>query len=115
MVRWLVTMLTVVSATAAAQTRGTVRIAGHVSQMASVRFFSDSTVGSGVQGTNAGGADGSLDYTLDLGDVGIVPGRDNGVRGGEVRLILRSNASYVLTASVAGSGFANAAGDLTLR
>lgn len=89
---------------ALAQSTGTVRITGHVTQMASLKLHSASTFGGGVRGTNSG-VDGALDYNLELGDVGLVQGRPNDPRGAEVTLALRSNTTYVLTATVVGSGF----------
>ena len=94
--------------------QGTVRIVGRVSEMASLRFHSSSLQGAGVTGQNAG-AGGALDYTLNLDDVGQVPGRDNGVRGGAVTLALRSNSAYVLTATVQGTGFRGGPGEIGLQ
>lgn len=111
---WLLTLFILIGTTAVAQPRGSVTIAGYISEIASVRFYSDAPVGPGVRGENVG-AQSALNYILDLGDVGVVPGRDNSVRGGEVKLILRANTAYVLSASVATSGFKPGAGELSLR
>ncbi len=93
------------AAPAAAQRRGSVRIVGYVSQTASLQFHAASTFGDGVAGANSGGDGEALDYTLDLGDVGKVPGRDNAMRGASIVLALRTNAAYTLTATVVSSGF----------
>jgi hypothetical protein len=114
MFRMLTAALFLMSLSAAAQDRGTVRIVGHVSEMASLRFHSSSLQGEGVTGQNAGAA-GALDYTLDLNDVRAVEGRANGVHGGAVTLALRSNASYVLTATVQGTGFRQGPGEIGLE
>ena len=113
MFRLMTAALFLMSLSAAAQDRGTIRITGHVSEMASLRFHSSSLQGEGVTGQNAG-ADGALDYTLDLDDVQQVEGRANGVRGGAVTLALRSNSSYVLTATVQGTGFRQGPGEIGL-
>jgi hypothetical protein len=102
------------TATAVAQTRGSVRIVGYVSQSASLQFQSASTFGPGVAGSNRGTPGEALDYTLELGDVGIVPERDNAMRGASIVLALRSNAAYVLTATVAASGFIAGEGQVQL-
>jgi hypothetical protein len=114
MFRLIAAALFLTSLSAAAQDRGSIRITGRVSEMASLRFYSSSVQGEGVAGQNAG-ADGALDYTLDLDDVGQVPGRNNGVRGGAVTLALRSNSSYVLTATVQGTGFRKGPGEIGLE
>ncbi len=111
--RWLFAALWLFGVAAQAQTRGAVTIRGHISEMASLRFYSHQTVGEGVTGANQG-QDSALNYSLDLGDVGVVPGRNNGVRGGEVRMILRANTSYVLTASVSSTGFKAGRGEMQL-
>lgn len=105
-------VLTGVSAAAEPSNRGTIRITGRVSEMASLRFHSSSVVGEGVTGSNSGSD--ALSYTLNLDDVGIVPGRDNGARGARVTLALRSNSAYVLTATVQGSGFRSGRGEISL-
>lgn len=92
------------AAPAAGQTRGSVRIVGYVSQTVSIQFHGASTFGDGVAGANRGGGE-TLDYILDLGDVGRGPGRDNGMRGASIVLALRTNAAYALTATVVDSGF----------
>jgi hypothetical protein len=114
MFRLMTTALFLLSLSAAAQDRGTVRIVGHVSEMASLRFHSSSLQGDGVAGQNAG-ASNALDYTLDLNDVQQVEGRSNGVRGGAVTLALRTNSAYVLTATVQGSGFREGPGEMGLE
>ncbi len=113
MFRLMTAALFLMSLSAAAQDRGTIRITGRVSEMASLRFHSSSVQGEGVTGQNAG-ADGSLNYTLDLDDVRELEGRSNGVRGGAVTLALRTNSSYVLTATVQGSGFREGPGEIGL-
>ena len=113
MFRLMTAALFLMSLSAAAQDRGTVRIVGRVSEMASLRFHSSSVQGEGVTGQNAS-ADGSLNYTLDLDDVRELEGRNNGVRGGAVTLALRTNSSYVLTATVQGSGFREGPGEIGL-
>ncbi|MDQ3265484.1 MAG: hypothetical protein M3Y59_17800 [Myxococcota bacterium] len=105
MSRWIFLTLLLTASPSWAQATGSVRIVGTVQEMVSVRFHSDSTSGAGVQGSNTASSNSDLDYTLDLGNVSVVPGRDNGIRGGRVDLILRANTSYVLTASVQGQGF----------
>jgi len=107
------TVLVLFGFSAQAQTRGSVTIRGHISEMASLRFHSHQAVGEGVTGANLG-QDSALNYSLDLGDVGVVPGRNNGVRGGEVTMILRTNTSYVLTASVSSTGFKSGPGEIQL-
>lgn len=113
--RLLILTLALIASTAAAQAgnRGSIRITGRVSEMASLRFHSSNVVGEGVTGSNSG--QDALSYTLALDDVGVVPGRDNGVRGGRVTMALRSNASYVLTATVQGSGFRSGEGEISLN
>lgn len=106
-------LLLLTSLSASAEDRGSIRITGRVSEMASLRFHSSSVQGAGVSGQN-GGTGGALAYTLDLDDVGQVPGRDNGVRGAAVTLALRTNSSYVLTATVQASGFRAGPGEIGL-
>lgn len=108
--RMFVTALLLGSLGALAQSRGSVRITGHVTQIASLKLHSASTFGPGVRGQDQG-ADGSLDYALELGDVGVVEGRSSEARGAEVTLALRSNSTYVLTATVVGSGFRSGSRD----
>lgn len=103
--RWFAVLILTISAPSLAQNRATVRLTGTVQEMVSVRFHGDRTVGSDVTGRNGKSQDNALDYTLDLGEVSVQPTRDNGMRGGVVDLILRSNTSYVLTATVTGTGF----------
>ncbi|MBF5043142.1 hypothetical protein IR215_12200 [Simulacricoccus sp. 17bor-14] len=103
--------LLLLSLSAAAQDRGTVRIVGHVSEVASLRFQSSTLAGEGVTGQNAGN---SLNYTLNLGDLREAEGRPNGVHGGVVTLALRTNTAYVLTATVQGSGFRAGPGEIGL-
>lgn len=106
-------LLLLAAAEATAQTSGAVRLVGSVREMVSVRFHSDQSFGTGVTGSNAA-TDGRLDYTLDLGQVGVVPGRDNGLRGGAVNLILRSNTPYLLSASVVAQGFGSRPDEMQL-
>lgn len=113
--RWIIAILICLSTAAAAQTRGSVTLRGHVAEIASVQFHSGSTFGQGVSGRNQGSASGALDYTIDVGNAGFEPGRDNGFRGGEVKLLLRSNSAYVLTASVEARGFKAGEGEFSLR
>ena len=82
---------------------GVVRIIGRVPQILALQFHSQLLVGEGVAGTQSAS---SLNYTLDVG--AVVPGQDpaaSAFRGGTVTLILRANTSYLLTATVTGSGF----------
>lgn len=113
-VRWLTTIILCISTAAAAQTSGSITLRGHVAQIASVQFYSGTSFGPGVNGTNAGARGSALSYTLDLGNVGIEAGRSNQIRGGEVKLLLRSNSAYVLTASVQARGFKAGPGEMSL-
>jgi hypothetical protein len=106
--------LTLTALVASAQTSGTVTVNGNVAKSASIRWWSYSALNS-ESGTNSPNTqNGPLAFTLTLGDVS--PTNTHTYAGGKVKVVLRSNASYVLSAQVtASSGFgASASGDITL-
>ncbi len=109
----LAIVLSVTAVVASAQTSGTVTINGSVSKSASIRWWSYTALNSEV-GANAPNTQNSpLAFTLSLGDVS--PTNLNNYAGGRVKMILRSNAAYAVSAQVtASSGFGGAAGDIAL-
>lgn len=110
---FLTTILAFAVATASAQTTGSVTINGSVAKSASIRWWSFSALNSET-GTNSPNTQNSpLLFTLNVGDVS--PANANTYAGGKVKVILRTNAAYALSAQVtASSGFGSAAGDLRL-
>jgi len=113
----LASLALVVSATAvvgSAQTSGTVTINGSVAKSAAIRWWSYTALNT-ESGVNAPNTQNSpLAFTLSLGDVS--PTNSDAYAGGRVKMILRSNAAYAVSAQVtANSGFGAAAnGDITL-
>lgn len=107
-------IITLTSMAAMAQSTGTVTVGGTVNRSFALRWWSFTNV-NGVSGTNAPNTQNSpLAFTLDLGDVS--PNNTNAYAGGKVRMIMRSNAAYTLSAQVTSStGFGTAAsGEITL-
>jgi hypothetical protein len=109
----LTTVLAVAAGTASAQSTGTVTINGSVSKSASIRWWSFTALNTET-GTNSPNTQNSpLLFTLNVGDVS--PANANNYAGGKVKVILRTNAAYALSAQVtASSGFGAASGDITL-
>jgi hypothetical protein len=104
----------VTAVVASAQTSGTVTVNGSVAKSAAIRWWSYTALNSET-GANAPNTQNSpLVFTLSLGDVS--PANTNNYAGGKVKMILRSNAAYAVSAQVtASSGFgAAASGDITL-
>jgi hypothetical protein len=111
---FLTTFVAVASAAASAQTTGTASVSGSVAKSASIRWWSFQALNSET-GANAPNTQNSpLVFTVNMGDVS--PSNTNAYAGGKVKVILRSNAAYTLSAQVtASSGFGSGAnGDLTL-
>ena len=110
---FLTTFLAMAAGTAFAQSTGTVTINGSVAKSASIRWWSFTALNTET-GTNAPNTQNSpLLFTLSVGDVS--PANPNNYAGGKVKVILRTNAAYALSAQVtASSGFGAASGDITL-
>ena len=113
----LTVFVAMTAAVASAQTdTGTVQINGSVQNSASLRWwsFANNNATSGVNAPNTQNS--PLAFTLNLGDVS--PNNTNNYVGGSVRVILRTNANYVLSAALtASSGFGangNTNGDIAL-
>ena len=107
-------VLGITAVVGSAQTSGTVTVNGSVAKSAAIRWWSYTALNSET-GANAPNTQNSpLVFTLSLGDVS--PTNTNNYAGGRVKMILRTNASYVVSAQVtASSGFGAAAnGDITL-
>lgn len=110
----LAVLVSVTAVVGSAQTSGTVTINGSVAKSAAIRWWSYTALNSEA-GVNAPNTQNSpLAFTLSLGDVS--PTNTDTYAGGRVKMILRSNASYAVSAQVtANSGFGAAAnGDITL-
>ena len=109
----LTTVLAIAAGTASAQSTGTVTINGSVAKSASIRWWSFTALNTET-GTNSPNTQNSpLLFTLNVGDVS--PANANNYAGGKVKVILRTNAAYALSAQVtASSGFGAASGDITL-
>lgn len=110
----LIMVLSTAAVVASAQTTGSVTVSGSVAKSASIRWWSFTALNTET-GANAPNTQNSpLLFTLNVGDVS--PSNSNSYAGGKVKVILRTNAAYVLSAQVsASSGFGGAAnGDLTL-
>ena len=110
----LALVVSVTAVVASAQTSGTVTINGNVAKSAAIRWWSYTALNTEA-GANAPNTQNSpLAFTLALGDVS--PTNTNSYAGGRVKMILRSNAAYAVSAQVtANSGFGAAAnGDITL-
>jgi|GEM_PF-1280922 len=99
---------------ASAQTSGTVTVNGSVAKSAAIRWWSYTALNSETGANSPNTQNSPLLFTLSLGDVS--PTNTNTYAGGRVKMILRSNASYVVSAQVTTqSGFGSAAnGDITL-
>lgn len=110
---FLTTVLAIAAATASAQSTGSVTINGSVAKSASIRWWSFTALNAET-GTNSPNTQNSpLLFTLNVGDVS--PANSNNYAGGKVKVILRTNAAYALSAQVtASSGFGAASGDLSL-
>lgn len=109
-----VSIMILTSMAALAQSTGTVTVGGTVNKSFALRWWSF-TNANGVSGTNAPNTQNSpLAFTLDLGDVS--PNNQNAYAGGRVKMIMRSNAAYTLSAQVtSSSGFGSATnGEITL-
>jgi hypothetical protein len=109
----LVIVLSAAAVVASAQTTGTVTVNGSVAKSASIRWWSFTALNTET-GANAPNTQNSpLLFTLTMGDVS--PANANNYAGGKVKVVLRTNAAYVLSAQVsASSGFGAASGDLRL-
>ena len=110
---FITTFVAIAAATASAQSTGTVTINGSVAKSASIRWWSFTALNTET-GTNSPNTQNSpLLFTLNVGDVS--PANSNNYAGGKVKVILRTNAAYALSAQVtASSGFGAASGDITL-
>ena len=110
---FLTMILAIAAGTASAQSTGTVTINGSVAKSASIRWWSFTALNTET-GANAPNTQNSpLLFTLSVGDVS--PANSNNYAGGKVKVVLRTNAAYALSAQVtASSGFGAASGDLTL-
>lgn len=110
---FLTTILAIAAGTASAQSTGSVTINGSVAKSASIRWWSFTALNTET-GTNAPNTQNSpLLFTLSVGDVS--PANLNNYAGGKVKVVLRTNAAYALSAQVtASSGFGAASGDLRL-
>ena len=110
---FLTMILAIAAGTASAQSTGSVTINGSVSKSASIRWWSFTALNSET-GTNSPNTQNSpLLFTLTVGDVS--PANSNNYAGGKVKVILRTNATYALSAQVtASSGFGAASVDLRL-
>jgi hypothetical protein len=105
------------AAVASAQSdTGTVQINGSVQKAASLRWwsFTNNNATSGVNAPNTQNS--PLAFTLNLGDVS--PNNLNNYVGGSVKVVLRTNAAYTLSAALtSNSGFGasgNTNGDIAL-
>ena len=109
----LVIVLSAAAVVASEQTTGTVTVNGSVAKSASIRWWSFTALNTET-GANAPNTQNSpLLFTLTMGDVS--PANANNYAGGKVKVVLRTNAAYVLSAQVsASSGFGAASGDLRL-
>ncbi|HYP27994.1 MAG TPA: hypothetical protein VE262_14860 [Blastocatellia bacterium] len=113
----LTVFVAMTAAVASAQSNtGTVQLNGSVQNAASLRWWSF-TNNNAVSGANAPNTQNSpLAFTLNMGDVS--PNNTNNYVGGSVRVILRTNAAYTLSAALtSNSGFGtigNTNGDLAL-
>jgi len=109
----LVIVLSTAAVVASAQTSGTVTVNGTVAKSASIRWWSFTALNAEA-GTNAPNTQNSpLLFTLSVGDVS--PSNTNSYAGGKVKVVMRTNAAYALSAQVtASSGFGAASGDLRL-
>jgi hypothetical protein len=110
----LAVVVSVTAVVASAQSSGTVTINGSVAKSAAIRWWSYTALNTEA-GANAPNTQNSpLAFTLSLGDVS--PTNTNTYAGGRVKMILRSNAAYAVSAQVtSSSGFGAAAnGDITL-
>lgn len=109
----LTSVLAIAASTASAQSTGTVTINGSVAKSASIRWWSFTALNTET-GTNAPNTQNSpLLFTLSVGDVS--PANPNNYAGGKVKVILRTNAAFALSAQVtASSGFGAASGDISL-
>ena len=109
----LIMVVSTAAVVASAQTTGTVNVNGSVAKSASIRWWSFTAVNSET-GTNSPNTQNSpLLFTLSVGDVS--PANSNNYAGGKVKVILRTNAAYALSAQVTtSSGFGAASGDLRL-
>jgi len=110
---FLTTVLAIAAATASAQSTGTVTLNGSVAKSASIRWWSFTALNTET-GTNSPNTQNSpLLFTLNVGDVS--PANLNNYAGGKVKVILRTNAAYALSAQVtASSGFGAVSGDISL-
>ena len=109
----LVVVVSVTAVVASAQTSGTVTINGTVNKSASIRWWAYTALNSEVGANSPNTQNSPLAFTLTLGDVS--PTNLNSYAGGRVKMILRSNTAYVVSAQVtASSGFGGAAGDIAL-
>lgn len=107
-------VLSTAAGVASAQSTGTVTVSGSVAKSASIRWWSFTALNTET-GANAPNTQNSpLLFTLSVGDVS--PANSNSYAGGKVKVIMRTNAAYALSAQVtASSGFGSAgSGDLTL-
>ncbi len=106
--------LTVLTVNAQAQSNGAVNLIGQVQKAAAVRWWSYTPLNA-ESGTNTPAVqNGPLSFQMDMSDVAAGNNLTT-YTGGTAQIVLRSNAPYTLSASVASAGFgAVAAGDLAL-
>jgi len=98
---FITTFVAIAAATASAQSTGTVTINGSVAKSASIRWWSFTALNTEA-GTNSPNTQNSpLLFTLNVGDVS--PANSNNYAGGKVKVILRTNAAYALSAQVTAS------------
>src|SRR5690349_12105345 len=97
----LTIVLSVTAVVASAQTSGTVTINGSVAKSAAIRWWSFTALNTETGANTPNTQNSPLLFTLTLGDVS--PANTNSYAGGRVKMILRSNASYAVSAQVTAS------------
>jgi hypothetical protein len=115
--RLVIVLAFAISIPVVAQTTGTIAVSGTVGNAVSLQFY-DTPITYGTpaaSGSNSGAQFTALNYTLALGNVSPTGNTANFV-GGKVRLAVRSNNTWNLSAAVATTGLVAApgAGDLQL-
>lgn len=111
---FLIGIFSIAAGAASAQSTGTVTVSGSVAKSASIRWWSFTALNSETGVNTPNTQNSPLALTLSLGDVS--PANSSSYAGGKVKVVLRTNAAYALSAQVtASSGFGGAAnGDITL-
>ncbi len=106
--------LAVMTASASAQSTGTVSLVGNVQKAAAIRWWTYTPLNAEA-GVNAPAVqNGPLSFQVDMADVAAGNNLTT-YTGGTAQVVIRSNAPYTLSASVASAGFGSvAAGDLAL-